>query len=572
VLFNKGPPFVRVVEGTASENCHERGSINAVRYSPDGSKIVSVGTDRSVVFYDGKTCASTGRMADVHSSSIYGCDWSSDSQFVATCSADGTVKLIDATTRTVAHTWNVLDELRKHTLGKDARPSSLAASSSSSSSSDLVSPSRGMQHHQASGSFSSGLGLGSSDRGGRGAGAASKQFKPDVGGMVLGCAFVGAGDVPVGVCLNGEIAILPMPAGIMPSSGKNGGADVKFLTGHRAPVAAMALDSSSMTAYTGDTDGIICSWRLGVAGGGGPACRSLGRLGRSPPKGKGNGDNDDDCEPPDDSLMNRVQAGSIAAMTCVNNGVLSVGWDDALRIKGHDDLGFTKKVDLGAQPNAVGRGTSLACVVTVRGLLLVKDGALVSPLIELPYPALSVDVSSDDSVVIVGGEDCSIHIYSVDSSSGPGHWTLTERRSVSNAHHKPVHAVRLSPAGKCLATSDVRDVCVWDISTSADDNYDCAPVIGKGRWCFHTQRVRCLSWSPDGTVLASGGMDDSIYLWSVKKKTKRVHYPFAHRGGIAGLEFVDDGGAGNGMVLLSAGSDGCVNLWDVTDDVARKFG
>ena len=93
-----------------------------------------------------------------------------------------------------------------------------------------------------------------------------------------------------------------------------------------------------------------------------------------------------------------------------------------------------------------------------------------------------------------------------------------------------------------------------------------SPLIGKGRWCFHTQRVTCLAWSKDDSVLASGGNDDSIYLWSLAKKMKRVHYPFVHRGGLSGLEFL------NGMVLVSAGSDGCVNQWDVTDDIATMFG
>ena len=54
VRFNRGPPFVRVLEGV-SERCHTRGAVNSVRYAPGGAKIASVGTDRSVVFYDGKT-------------------------------------------------------------------------------------------------------------------------------------------------------------------------------------------------------------------------------------------------------------------------------------------------------------------------------------------------------------------------------------------------------------------------------------------------------------------------------------------------------------------------------------
>jgi len=33
----------------------------------------------------------------------------------------------------------------------------------------------------------------------------------------------------------------------------------------------------------------------------------------------------------------------------------------------------------------------------------------------------------------------------------------------------------------------------------------------------HTRRARCLAFHPDGTVLASGGLDRTLRLWSVEK-------------------------------------------------------
>uniref|UniRef100_A0A7R9ZGR7 Anaphase-promoting complex subunit 4 WD40 domain-containing protein n=1 Tax=Pseudictyota dubia TaxID=2749911 RepID=A0A7R9ZGR7_9STRA len=141
---------------------------------------------------------------------------------------------------------------------------------------------------------------------------------------------------------------------------------------------------------------------------------------------------------------------------------------------------------------------------------------------------------------------------------------MKQERVLEGGHLKPVHSVRLS--SDHLASADVRDVCVWNIG----DSY--APIIGKSRWCFHTQRIVCLAWSEDGSVLASGGNDDSIYLWSMTKKTKRVHYSFAHRGGISGLEFMKAGDGNGTMTLVSVGADGCINAWDVADDVAKKFG
>jgi WD40 repeat protein len=82
------------------------------------------------------------------------------------------------------------------------------------------------------------------------------------------------------------------------------------------------------------------------------------------------------------------------------------------------------------------------------------------------------------------------------------------------------------------------------------------------------QRITCLSWSPDDKVIASGGADDSIYLWNIEKKMTRLHYPFAHRGGLTGLHFLPEG---TGLQFVSVGVDSVVNKWDVTKDVAEKF-
>jgi WD40 repeat protein len=117
-----------------------------------------------------------------------------------------------------------------------------------------------------------------------------------------------------------------------------------------------------------------------------------------------------------------------------------------------------------------------------------------------------------------------------------------------------------------LAAADVRDVCIYSTS-------DYSTIVSKGRWCFHTQRIGCLAWSPDDTVLASGGNDDDIFLWCIAKKMKRIHYRFAHRGGVTGLRFVGDavsGGEGE-WILVSTGYDGCLNWLNVEEDVKSKF-
>jgi WD40 repeat protein len=117
-------------------------------------------------------------------------------------------------------------------------------------------------------------------------------------------------------------------------------------------------------------------------------------------------------------------------------------------------------------------------------------------------------------MLFVGGDDCNIHVYSVEAAAGTSN-PLTESHVIQGGHLKPVQSLSLSHGGTMLAAADVRDVCIYSTS-------DYSTIFSKGRWCFHTQRIGCLAWSPDDTVLASGGNDDDIFLWCIAKKMKRM--------------------------------------------------
>jgi WD40 repeat protein len=133
-----------------------------------------------------------------------------------------------------------------------------------------------------------------------------------------------------------------------------------------------------------------------------------------------------------------------------------------------------------------------------------------------------------------GGDDRSIHVCAQSPRAAaspaddhPPQTLLDERHVIGRGQHlHPVQSMALSPDGTMLAAADVRDVCVYSMSGGFP------AIVPRGRWCFHSQRVRCLAWSPGGTVLASGGGDDSIFLWCPNVRTRRVQYRFAHRGGI----------------------------------------
>jgi WD40 repeat protein len=347
------------------------------------------------------------------------------------------------------------------------------------------------------------------------------------GGMQLGCVFAG-GIVPVSVSTNNQLAILPMPG-----SGKS----IEILTGHNAPIGAISFDHANGLFYTGDSDGILCKWDL----------KKFKALERIVPA-----DNKE--------LMYQVHGGAISGLTVLKDSqLLSVGWDDKAHFTKNGKL-TSEKVDIAAQPVAISTGTSLTAILTVNGVMLLKDGKQVSKgLLPLNHEANCILVTKDDKTIYIGGNDCKIYVYIPVS----GTFELKERHVIADGHLKPVHSLAESNDGTMLAAGDVRDVCVYKTA-------DFSPVVAKSKWCFHLQKITSIAWSPDDKVIASGGADDSIYLWNIEKKMRRIHYQFAHRGGVVGLTFRKD--TPGKLTLVSAGTDSCLVQWDVTENVKEKFG
>lgn len=88
----EGPPFK--FKKSVSE--HTR-YVNCVRFSPDGNKIISVGSDKKGLLLDGKEGTKLGELSatGAHGGSIFGAAWSPDGSKIATASADKTVKVWD---------------------------------------------------------------------------------------------------------------------------------------------------------------------------------------------------------------------------------------------------------------------------------------------------------------------------------------------------------------------------------------------------------------------------------------------------------------------------------------------
>jgi WD40 repeat protein len=104
LVFLHGAPFKF---NTSVRGKHDK-FIYGTQFSPDGSALVSVGSDRRIWLYDGKTGEATKQIGEgEHKGSIFGVSWAPDSKRLATCSGDQTVKVWDVESGQCVQSWRM---------------------------------------------------------------------------------------------------------------------------------------------------------------------------------------------------------------------------------------------------------------------------------------------------------------------------------------------------------------------------------------------------------------------------------------------------------------------------------
>ena len=107
LVFLHGAPFKF---NTSLRDNHNR-FIYGLQFSPDGSSLVSVGADKKIWLYDGKTGEPRNQIGEgVHTGSIFGVSWAKDSKRFVTASADQTVRIWDAEAGKAVQTWRLGEE------------------------------------------------------------------------------------------------------------------------------------------------------------------------------------------------------------------------------------------------------------------------------------------------------------------------------------------------------------------------------------------------------------------------------------------------------------------------------
>ncbi|KAL8827597.1 MAG: hypothetical protein Q9170_006951 [Blastenia crenularia] len=435
LVFYHGAPF----KFNTSLKKHQR-FVYGVAFSPDGSSIASVGADKQIFLYDGKTGeAKTEIGSGEHKGSIFSVSWAKDSGKFVTSSADQTVKIWDAEAGKAVQTWR---------MGEDGKVS--------------------VPDHQV--------------------GVVWPAGRSD--GLIIS------------LNLNGDLTYLsdgnPTPH--------------RVVHGHDKNITAAAISQSEAvksTLFTGSSDGRICSWDT-----------SAGK-----------------AEPVDgDRHSNYVS--SIAAAPA--GRIYSVGWDDTLRSIDASANVFTgQATSTDGQPKDVAAITNgLTAVATHKSVELFKEGQK-QKAVSFKTMAPTA-ISANENIIAVAGDDSSLHILSP---------TSLETKHILPSFSSNISTLSFSPTGEFLAAGfsngkiSVLSTSTWEIAIS--------------RWSSHTGRVTGINWNKDGTHAVSGGLDTNVHVWSVKKPGMRVGKTNAHKDGVNGVAWVNEG------KVVSVGGDAAVKVWKV---------
>jgi WD40 repeat protein len=147
-----------------------------------------------------------------------------------------------------------------------------------------------------------------------------------------------------------------------------------------------------------------------------------------------------------------------------------------------------------------------------------------------------------DGKTLVVASSFDIALYDIDHLDEPS-------RHLDDDRVFFIDTIAVSPDGSTVAFNSSGDdfkLGLWNYRTGS-----LRPIKG------HTGNVRCVAFSPDGTLLASGSDDKSLRLWDVATG-EEVFSSLDHNATVKAVAFSPDG-----TRLASGGEDGKVRIWDV---------
>jgi WD40 repeat protein len=208
----------------------------------------------------------------------------------------------------------------------------------------------------------------------------------------------------------------------------------------------------------------------------------------------------------------------------------------------------------------------------------VENGRIVASLFGHTGHVISIAYSPDGKTLATGSRDATVRVWDV---------AAKKEIVVLRENEAEVWGVAFSPDGKLLATGSVNGLIkIWDTSTwkasatlptdgsdkvvySPDGKYLAAArgevdaiVWRAGKFTDqiplegHSSTVMDITFSPDGSTVATGSLDKTIRLWNTTtfKTSQTIHVEH----GVQHLAYMPDG-----KTLAASHGDGFIDLYDV---------
>ncbi|HVX15766.1 MAG TPA: protein kinase [Pirellulales bacterium] len=152
------------------------------------------------------------------------------------------------------------------------------------------------------------------------------------------------------------------------------------------------------------------------------------------------------------------------------------------------------------------------------------------------FPVFDVDFSPDGKRIASAGADRAITIWEANSG---------RKLLMLKGHNAAVPKIAFSPDGKRLVSAGWdRTIRVWDVdpdSKAGSDNRNLLtitdPDAAKG---YINTYFNAVTFSPDGTRIASGGEDKALRIWDARTGVQLLP-SLVHRGVLWGVAFSPDG-------------------------------
>ncbi|KAG8949055.1 hypothetical protein FRC03_000484 [Tulasnella sp. 419] len=174
-----------------------------------------------------------------------------------------------------------------------------------------------------------------------------------------------------------------------------------------------------------------------------------------------------------------------------------------------------------------------------------KSRSILTKLEESTRRALCVAFSPDGCFIVTGWDSDEIVAWDIADGSEIGRL---------NSQSSLVGSIAVSPDGSRIVTDSYGSTAaVWDMSSG----WDCRGGNNESVEKIHTRAVRCIVFSSDGNMLASGGDDTTIAIWDINHHTL-TRILKGHRTAVTNLAF-----SPNGTTMASSSDDGNIIVWNV---------